>query len=113
MQICAFLSNVAYNNDGPKIELMFQNNSSKELRIAMKAGQVMKSHKAPFPITVSIFKGRINFGVNGIIQNLTIGDVVALDSNVVHDLTALKDSIIRLSLSRADSEKRVQAVVKS
>ncbi|MGM0392360.1 MAG: cupin, partial [Bacteroidota bacterium] len=84
--------------------------SSKEIRIAMKKNQVMKEHKTPFPIVVEIFEGKVDFGVNGVIHNLEKGDLVALEGNVPHDLLAMEDSIVRLSLSIADTVGRVEGV---
>lgn len=38
---------------------------SKVIRIAMDSDQIMKEHKASFPISVQIFEGEIDKGVEG------------------------------------------------
>lgn len=77
----------------------------------MKAGQLMKKHKTAYPIVVEIFEGKIDFGVNESIMELDKGDLVALEGNVPHDLKALSDSIIRLTLTKKDLVDRVKSVV--
>src|SRR3546814_10529861 len=101
-------TNLQYNEDRPEIQVMLDTETGKEIRIALRKGQLMKKHKTPFPIVVEIFDGSIDFGVNGDVHTLNRGDLIALEGNVPHDLTALKDSIVRLSLNKADSAKLVE-----
>ena len=76
----------------------------------MKSGQVMKEHKAPYPIVVHILEGKIDFGVQGTIQSLEKGAILTLEGNIPHDLTAIEDSVVRLSLSKLDKSERVEKV---
>jgi quercetin dioxygenase-like cupin family protein len=70
----------------------------------------MKEHKAPFPITVQVIEGKIDFGVEGANFELVTGDLIGLEANIPHDLKAIEESIVRLSLSKLDSVQRVQKV---
>ena len=83
---------------------------SKEIRIVFEKGQIMKDHKAPFSIVVQIVKGKIDFGVEGGIKNLNEGDLISLKANVPHNLVAVEQSVVRLTLSKLDSIERVQDV---
>ncbi|RXI36596.1 cupin [Malaciobacter mytili] len=105
------LENLEYK-DTVAITLMFENELSKEIRILMKENQIMKEHKTAFPITVEIFEGEIEFGVEKQIHKLVKGDIVSLSANVPHDLKANKNSIIRLTLAKKDSVARVSGVLK-
>ena len=113
MKTASLNQNVQYHESRPTIQVLLESESGKEIRIAFKEGQVMKKHRTPFPIVVEIFEGSIDFGVNGDVHSLNKGDLIALEGNVPHDLKALTDSIVRLSLNRSDTVKRVENVAKS
>ena len=103
--------NLIYKTDKPAISVLFETETTKEIRIVFKKEQFMKAHKTSFPITVEIFDGTIDFGVNGKIEKLIKGDLVWLEANTEHDLVAKKDSIVRLTLSKLDTVERVKKVV--
>lgn len=110
MNTASLVENITYLENKPAVTVLLKTDSSKEIRIVMKAGQNMKEHKAPYPIVIELFEGSIDFGVNGEKQILKKGDLIALDANVPHDLTCISDCIIRLSLSIFDSVERVNNV---
>ncbi|MCF6170583.1 MAG: hypothetical protein L3J66_06365 [Bacteroidales bacterium] len=111
MNKSSLTENLQYGEQKPDIKLLFESNSTKEIRIVFRKGQLMKEHKTGFPITVEIFEGAIDFGVAGNISHLVKGDVVALPAGVPHDLHAMADSIVRLSLSKSDTVQRVKSVL--
>lgn len=110
MKTASLLKDLKYNEDKPAVEVLFDTDSSKEIRIAMKKGQVMKEHKTPYPIVVEIFDGSVSFGVNGDNMLVRKGDLLSLEGNIPHDLRAEEDSVVRLTLSKADSAERVKGV---
>lgn len=112
MQQCSFLADVVYGDSQPVITPMLVNDFTKEIRIVFREDQVMKAHKTTFPITVMVVSGEIDFGIGEDRMVLEAGSVVALEANTIHDLYALKDSIIRLSLHKGDSVARVNGVLK-
>lgn len=112
MITASLTSNLEYSETRPNIKVLLDTEHGKEIRIAFKKGQHMKEHKTPFPIVVEIFEGSIDFGVNGENHSLSKGDLIALEGSVPHDLTAQEDSIVRLSLNKQDTSKRVEDVAK-
>jgi len=112
MTYASFTADIVYGDTQPVITPLITNEFTKEIRIVFRSGQSMKAHKTTFPITVMIVQGRIDFGVGEERYTLSSGDVVALEGNVTHDLNALEDSIVRLSLHKGDSVARVNGVLK-
>lgn len=110
MKIASITDNLNYNEKKPAIDILMETENSKEIRIAFRKGQVMKEHKTPFPIVVQVFKGEIDFGVNGEVKHLEEGTMISLDGGVPHNLIAIEDSIVRLSLSKNDSVSRVENI---
>lgn len=110
MKTNSLSKNIIFKENKPNIEPIFETPFSKEIRIIMKKGQEMKEHQTPFPIVVELFDGKIDFGVEGNIHHLEKGDILSLDGAVPHNLIALEDSIIRLTLSKYDKVERVEQV---
>ncbi len=105
------LKGVVFNEDRPAISVLFETETSKEIRILLKSGQVMAKHQTPQPITVAMIDGTLDFGVEGEVHSLVKGDMLSLKGSVPHDLKATSDSIVLLTLSKADSVERVEKVI--
>ena len=110
MKFTNILKDATYNDEKVAISVLFETESTKEIRILFKAGQFMKKHQTAFPITVEMVKGELDFGVDNTVYNLVQGDLVALQGNVPHDLSAKTDCIVRLTLSKQDTVDRVKKV---
>jgi len=112
MEIADIYQDIEYKENKPAIKVLFETSFTKEIRIVMKEGQVMKEHQTAFPIVVEIIAGKINFGVEGNVHNLKKGGLLALEGGVPHDLKAMEDSIVRLTLSKSDKINRVLSVIR-
>ncbi|MEN8254274.1 MAG: cupin [Verrucomicrobiota bacterium] len=113
MESANIYNELTYKDTGPAITVLFQTDATKEVRIVFKDGQRMKEHQTPYPITVAMVDGELDFGVNGEVLNLVKGDLLNLEGSVPHDLLAKSDCIVRLTLSKADSVQRVKDVANS
>ena len=92
MKTASLTKDLEYNDNKPAISVLFETENSKEIRIAMKKGQIMKEHKTAFPITVEIFEGEIDFTTEGKTHHLKKGDILALEGNIPHDLNSKSDN---------------------
>jgi quercetin dioxygenase-like cupin family protein len=113
METANIYKDLAYKEGSPAISVLFQTDATKEVRIAFKQGQRMEEHQTPYPITVAMVEGELDFGVDGEVLHLVKGDMLNLDGGVPHDLLAKSDSLVRLTLSKSDSVRRVENVAAS
>ncbi|MFT4970071.1 MAG: quercetin dioxygenase-like cupin family protein [Chitinophagales bacterium] len=50
----SFNDNLEFNNQRIVTKVILETSFSKEIRVLLKKGQIMKEHKAPFPIIVHL-----------------------------------------------------------
>ncbi|RIY36674.1 cupin [Capnocytophaga canis] len=105
MMTASMLKDVTYKDDKPNVEVILETEFTKEVRIAFKEGQIMKRHKAPRAIVVQVLEGKINFEVGETIYQLNKGDFITLKATIVHELKALENSVVRLSLSKYETQE--------
>lgn len=110
MKTASFYKNLEFTDESVNITSMLKNDFGKEIRIAFKEGQVMTNHKTKFPITVMTMRGRIEFTVDSEMIVLNEGDVIALEGSVMHELKAVEESVVRLSLNKGDTVNRVKLI---
>jgi len=112
MKTASFFTDLKFSDESVVITPMLDSDFGKEIRIAFKEGQIMKEHKTKFPIAVMTLRGAIEFGVGEKTFILNEGDVITLEGNVMHELKATKESVVRLSLHKGDTVARVKGVLK-
>ena len=110
MKTASIYQDLEFNENKPAIKVILETDFPKEIRILMRENQEMKEHQTPFPIVVELLEGEIIFGVEGQNYEVKKGDLLTLSGGVPHNLIAKKESIIRLTLSKLDSSKRVEGV---
>ena len=110
MKTASIYQDLEFNENKPAIKAILETDFTKEIRILMRENQEMKEHQTPFPIVVELLEGEIIFGVEGQNYEVKKGDVLTVSGGVPHNLIAKKESVIRLTLSKLDSTKRVEGV---
>lgn len=109
--IRSIYEHLRYGAEKPDIKVILETSATKEIRICMKNNQLMKTHKSPFPIVIHVVQGAVRLGIATEIYDMKSGDMIGMEGNIPHDLTATEDTIIRLSISHSDTAKRIQEVV--
>jgi len=66
--------------------------------IGMRENAELKEHTAIGNITVQVLEGEINFVAEQQILSLAKGQMITLEANIPHSVTALKDSFFLLTL---------------
>ena len=110
MKTASIYQDLEFNENKPAIKAILETDFTKEIRILMRENQEMTEHQTPFPIVVELLEGEIIFGVEGQNYEVKKGDLLTLSGGVPHNLIAKKESVIRLTLSKLDSSKRVEGV---
>ena len=110
MKTASIYQDLEFNENKPAIKAILETDFTKEIRILMRENQEIKEHQTPFPIVVELLEGEIIFGVEGQNYEVKKGDLLTLSGGVPHNLIAKKESVIRLTLSKLDSSKRVEGV---
>lgn len=110
MKKASMYQDLEFLDNKPAVKLILETDFTKEIRILMKKGQEMKEHQTPFPIVVELLDGEIVFGVEGEEYCVKKGDILTLAGGVPHHLLAMEESVVRLTISKLDSTKRVESV---
>ncbi|MEM9363993.1 MAG: cupin domain-containing protein [Bacteroidota bacterium] len=113
MKTANIYQDIRWNEHKPVSTVLFETGFTKEIRIAMQKGTLMKEHKTSYPIVVEILEGLIDFGVKQETKSLTKGDLITLEGNMPHNLRAKENSIVRLTLTKYDKTNRVEALLRS
>lgn len=111
MKIKSFNDALEFDAKCVQTKVILETPFSKEIRILLKEGQIMKEHKAPYAILIHLLNGTIELGVKGKVMLMNSGDIIALEAGILHDLVAQTDSTIRLTLSKQDSADRLKEVI--
>lgn len=107
----SFLENLHFDTT-PQITKMLETPISKEIRICMAKGNIMKEHTAPGAITIMVLRGEVTIASDGKKITLQDGEMIYFDAKIPHSLEAIEQSILRLVLSKNDTVQRVQNLVR-
>ena len=67
--------------------------------MAMEAGDAIKEHSATSPVSVQLLRGHIALNAGGQALELRPGQLAFMQPNVPHDVSALEQSVVLLTLA--------------
>jgi quercetin dioxygenase-like cupin family protein len=94
-----------FHENKPAIVELFETSYTKEIRITMKKGQRMRELQTQYPFVLELVEGLLVFIVYGDVLDLRKGALLALESGILHDIEAVEDCIIRLTLTKTKKKK--------
>ncbi|MGZ3457568.1 MAG: cupin domain-containing protein [Archangium sp.] len=77
--------------------------------IALRAGASLGEHRAPGPITLQTLSGHLRLKLPGQVVEAPTGCLLALERPPLHDVEALQDSLLLLTLSWPGEQERTPA----
>lgn len=82
---------------------VYKTDGMRMVLIALHKGAVLEKHIANGTINIQVLEGEIDFSTPDQSIKLNEGKVIALHKNIPHEITAIKESIILLTLNTVKS----------
>lgn len=76
--------------------------------VALKAGVEIGTHHADSPMTIQLSEGRLGFTIRGEPHELRAGQVLFFGPGDAHDIRALEDSALLLTISAIGDDNRTE-----
>lgn len=87
---------IKYNSEKPEFLQVFETSNGGVALVALKAGQKLDTHTAPFEVMVTLCEGQIEFTMLDQSKMMKAGDALLMGANVAHSVVANVDSKIML-----------------
>ena len=93
-----FKFNEVLNYNSEKVEFLqiFENKDGGVSLLAMKQGQKLDTHTAPFDVMVTVCEGEVEFTMLDRSHNIKAGEFFLMGANVPHSVVANVDSKLML-----------------
>jgi quercetin dioxygenase-like cupin family protein len=90
----------SYGSGGPTGKTLVKEPDLRIVLMALGAGSRMEKHRASGPISIHVIDGRIRIHLPTASTELVHGELLALESNIAHDVEAIEDAAFLLTLGR-------------
>jgi quercetin dioxygenase-like cupin family protein len=78
------------------------------LLIAMESGARMEEHHSDGRISIQVLDGKVRIGVRQQVREVSAGNLLALDRSIRHDVEALADSLLLLTIAWPSNKELAQ-----
>lgn len=90
----------AYERDGHSARSLVREGDLRLILLAMKAGSIIKEHHVPETATVHAVAGHVQLRLPSQLVDVPTGRLLVLESNVPHNVEALEDCTLLLTLGQ-------------
>jgi quercetin dioxygenase-like cupin family protein len=87
-------------SNGRAAKTMVNEGSLRIILLAMTKGTALNDHSVNGSLSVQVFQGKVSVETDGGNAVLAEGKVLALPPELVHNVTALEDAILQLTISK-------------
>lgn len=87
---------IEYNSERVDFKPVFETQCGGVSLVAMKAGQKLDTHSAPFEVMVTVCEGDIEFTMLDMSHRLKAGEFILMGADVPHSVVANVDSKLML-----------------
>ena len=95
-EVFKFNDSVVYNSEKVNFKPVFETSHGGVSLVALKAGQKLDTHTAPFEVMVTVCEGDIEFTMLDQSNRLRAGEFLLMGANVAHSVVANTDSKLML-----------------
>ena len=93
---------VGYNAEKVEFKQIFETSKGGISLVALKSGQKLETHTAPFEVMVCVCEGEIEFTMLDKSNRMKAGEFILMGANVPHSVVANVDSKIMLTKIKED-----------
>lgn len=91
-EVLKFDESVKYDAEKVEFKTVFETTKGGVSLVAMKAGQQLETHLAPFEVMVTLVEGEIEFTMLDQTYSIRAGEYILMGANVPHSVVAKADS---------------------
>ena len=91
-EVIRFNEAISYNSEKVEFVPVFETGKGGVSLVALKAGQKLDTHTAPFEVMVTVCEGEIEFTMLDQSKRIRAGEFLLMGANVAHSVVANIDS---------------------
>lgn len=91
-EVIKFNEAISYNADKVEFKQVFETTKGGVSLVALKAGQKLDTHTAPFEVMVNVCEGEIEFTMLDKSNRIKAGEFILMGADVPHSVVANVDS---------------------
>ena len=96
-EVIKFNEAINYNSEKVEFKTVFETSKGGVSLVALKAGQKLDTHTAPFEVMITVCEGEIEFTMLDKSNRIKAGEFFLMGANVPHSVVANTDSKLMIT----------------